>query len=437
MGPVGRRHLPDQRPAAPGRPRRGRLAADAVRPVAPAVVRRGRRLRGDDHPPGRRGPRHPGRAEVRDADHPRPQAGRDRAVRRPGLRRLVQQAVQGVPARRRTAGPTAGRPPLLRLPGARVLRDRNPEDRRRGPAGLLGLVRAVPLRPVHRGRVVLRLERQRVRRPRHDRRAGLRDAAPGPRVRRVPGVARDLPPVVVQPRRHQRLLRTVPGRGGGRLLHPPAARPEARQEQRLPRLAAGPRVDAEHPPRELPVRRHVHGRPQRPDAPGRPGPAPVRPPVRPVHRGLRPRVEGVRDDRGPARRGRLPRLHPVAGCQVRLARPACRPTPSGAGGVHRPGLGRVLRPLGVRQGDDRLGRRAGRGPGRGAVGPAANPDRRTGRAEARPHPAPAVGRVRRADGAGRAVCRPGGLPGPGAGGRRRRAATAVAPGGRTTGEKSR
>ena len=59
----------------------------------------------------------------------------------------------------------------------------------------------------------------------------------GPRVRRVPGLARDLPPVVVQPGRHQRLRRDVDGRGAGHLLHPPAARPQARQEQRPAGLA--------------------------------------------------------------------------------------------------------------------------------------------------------------------------------------------------------
>ena len=82
-----------------------------------------------------------------------------------------------------------------------------------------------PYAAVHHRRVVLRVERQRVRRPGHDRRARLRHAAPRPRVRRVPRLARDLPPVVVQPRRHQRLRRDVHGRGGGDVLHPPAARP--------------------------------------------------------------------------------------------------------------------------------------------------------------------------------------------------------------------
>ena len=68
-------------------------------------------------------------------------------------------------------------------------------------------------------------------RPGHDRRAHLRHAAHRRRLRRLPRLARDLPPVVVQPRRHQRLLRDVDGRGAGDLLHPPPAQPEERQEQ--------------------------------------------------------------------------------------------------------------------------------------------------------------------------------------------------------------
>ena len=170
--------------------------------------------------------------------------------------------------------PRRSRCRCLAFPEHEFYATRDPEDRRRGDPGLLAVVRAVTRTTQFTVvGVVLRVERQRVRRPRHDRRARLRHAAPGPRVRRVPRLARDLPPVVVQPRRHERLRRDVHGRGRGDVLHAPAARPEARQEQRLPGLAEGADVAAEHQPRQLPLRRHVLRDPQRRDAPGGAGPA--------------------------------------------------------------------------------------------------------------------------------------------------------------------
>ncbi len=73
-----------------------------------------------------------------------------------------------------------------------------------------------------------------------------------------------------------------------------------RQEQPVPGMAEGPDVAAEHQPRELPQRRDVLRDSQRRDAPGGAGPSAVQAPLRPVHRRLRPRVEGVRHDRGPS-----------------------------------------------------------------------------------------------------------------------------------------
>ena len=141
-----------------------------------------------------------------------------RAVRRPRLRGPVLARLQGVhrPRRKLPDGKTVA----AAVPRVR----RSTSSTRREILKIVGEAIPVysqwfgpfPYDAVHHRRVVLRVERQRVRRPRHDRRARLRHAAPRPRVRRVPRLARDLPPVVVQPRRHQRLRRDVHGRGGGR-----------------------------------------------------------------------------------------------------------------------------------------------------------------------------------------------------------------------------
>ena len=55
--------------------------------------------------------------------------------------------------------------------------------------------------------------------------------------------------------------------GAADVLHAPAARPEARQEQRDAGVAERAGVAAEHQPRQLPLRRHVRRHPQRRDAP--------------------------------------------------------------------------------------------------------------------------------------------------------------------------
>ena len=188
--------------------RRGRLAADAVHPLAPAVLQRGRHL----HRPHR----HAGRAEGR--------------LLGPGAIRSRRAA---------TAGPWSKPPPvplrdftllssaryqehavavrrrhdqMPRPAGARLVRPGDGPHRGRGDPRLQPAVRAVPVQAFHRRRELLRLERQRVRRPGHDRPPRLRHAAPGQGLRRLPGLARDPAPVVVQRRRHQRLPRDLDGR---------------------------------------------------------------------------------------------------------------------------------------------------------------------------------------------------------------------------------
>ena len=226
-----------------------------------------------------------------------PFVGRDFAVavqrRLPGVHSATTRCPDGREVKLR----------CLAFARARVLRHGDPQDRRRGDPGLLRVVRPVPVRPVHRRRVVLRVERQRVRRPGHDRRAGLRHAAPRPRVRRVPGVARDLPPVVVQPGRHQRVRRAVHGRGGRRRTSPTGC--STASTARTTRCWSG-RGGSEWLPN---IRRENYryggmyrGDPQRRDAAGRGQDLPQYGHLfGAVHRGLRPRVEGVRHDRGPAR----------------------------------------------------------------------------------------------------------------------------------------
>ena len=71
----------------------------------------------------------------------------DRAVRRPRLRGPVQRrATRSSAATTQLPDGRDGRAPVPRVPRARVLRQRDPADRRRGDPGLLAVVRPVPVR---------------------------------------------------------------------------------------------------------------------------------------------------------------------------------------------------------------------------------------------------------------------------------------------------
>ena len=73
---------------------------------------------------------------------------------------------------------------------------------------------------VHLGRILFRLERQRVRRTRDARRTHAQHAARHLGLSRFSRLPRTVPSMVVQRRRHQRLCRDLDGRGPGHVLQP-------------------------------------------------------------------------------------------------------------------------------------------------------------------------------------------------------------------------
>ena len=99
----------------------------------------------------------------------------------------------------------------------------------------------------------LSVERQRVRRARDDRSPRVPDAAHGSGVRGLSRLARDPAPVVVRSGRHERLCRNLDGRRHRHVFLASLVEPEVRQEQHDARVPEGARLDAEHPPRELPL----------------------------------------------------------------------------------------------------------------------------------------------------------------------------------------
>ena len=322
LGALEGRDIPHQLPPASGLSRRHRLAARAVRPVAPALVQRGRRLHGRNH-------------ACREKETLATPAavksqtplgdGRKRvelqAVRRPRLRDPLPAALQGVhDARRKLPDGKTVPAPLPRVPRTRVLRDRDPEDRRRGDPGLLAVVRAVPVRPQFtiaesffgwNGNEC----------------AGL--VMIDERVFGMPHLARGYVEYLVSHETcHQWWYNLVGTNGYAETFMDEGAavhfthrlhRPEARQEQRDARMAEGPGRGC----RTSTARTTATAACTTPSATARCTPrrrtCRSTATLRPVHRRLRPRVEGVRHDRGPARRGGVPRLHPHAGGEVPLA----------------------------------------------------------------------------------------------------------------------
>ena len=249
LGPVGRRHVPGPVAARAGLLRRSRLAADAVHSLAPAVLQRGRDLHGPLTLPLEQKlacQRHRrGRGDVGD--------GWKRSTSRPGAcatSPLCSARFQEFTRRSATVRVHSPRPS-----GARILRPADAPHRRPRPSPSTAVVRPLSLSDFtivesyfgwngnECGGLVMIDER--IFGMPHLRR----------QLRRLPRLARNLPSVVVQRRRHQRLCRDLDGRGPGHLLRPPPDGPEVRQEQHAAQLSDRAGVAAEHPPRRLPLLR--------------------------------------------------------------------------------------------------------------------------------------------------------------------------------------
>ena len=264
----------------------------------------------------------------------------DRAVRRARLRLPVQRPLsRSSPAERRPASEVR----VPGLPGARVLR---PRTWSRSPCEAIPvysqLVRAVPLPGVHHRRVVLRLERQRVLRPGDDRRARLRHAAH----------RRGYVEYLVSHEICHQWWYNVVGTNGycetwmdeglATYFTHRFMTSKYGKNNSADRLSRGPGLAAEHPPRGLPHYGTVrHHRPRR-ERRRRAGRCRSSATSSTCSACATTGQQDRRHDRGPARRGGVPRLHALHLPQVLLPHPARRRLPPRAGGVHRPVVGGVL-----------------------------------------------------------------------------------------------
>ena len=214
--------------------------------------------------------------------------------------------------------------PGPRLPRARRQRPACPRLRLRGHPALREVVRALLRHRVRDRPLVLRLERQRVLGPGPARRPGDEAAHGRPAVHRPPGHPRDLPPVVVEHRRHQWICRDVHGRGAGQLLHRAAARRQVRPQRPADHLARGADLAAHDRPRGSAAGRLLRLAAQGGHRADHPGPGDDGQPQHPVQPGLRPRRQGRRDDPQPPGRRAVLRLLPPALHRLCLQDPALR-----------------------------------------------------------------------------------------------------------------
>ena len=313
LGAPRRRHLPDELVSRAGPPRRPGLGADPVRPVAPALAPGGGALHGPLRPPrgaGRRlvGPDHAegrGRAGAPGRD--------DRGEPGARLRPRLLRTVRGPRAPgRRDDRPGAGLPRARRQPRGHA------RIRRRGHPALRAVVRALLRRGVRDRPRVLRLERQRMLGAGPARRPGHAAPLGGDALPRPPGHARDLPPVVLERRRHRRIRRDLHGRGPGQLLHRAPAGREIRAECPADRLAARPDLAPDDRPRGPAPGRLLRVAGAGQHRAGDPGPQGDGQPELAVQPGLRPRGEGRGDDPQPARPRSVLRLLPEHLPRLRL-----------------------------------------------------------------------------------------------------------------------